>query len=71
MYIRKQKMKYTQGIPMKLEFLCIKRLLNKGPSSQGYGFSSGHVWMRELNCEESWVPGSCPSGSREFEGEME
>ena len=27
--------------------------LNKGPSSQGYGFSSGHVWMRELDCEES------------------
>ena len=26
---------------------------NKGPSSQGYGFSSGHVWMRELDCEES------------------
>ena len=25
---------------------------NKGPSSQGYGFSSGHVWMRELGCEE-------------------
>ena len=25
----------------------------KGPSSQGYGFSSGHVWMRELDCEES------------------
>ena len=23
--------------------------------SQGYGFSSGHVWMRELNCEESWA----------------
>ena len=22
-------------------------------SSQGYGFSSGHVWMRELDCEES------------------
>ena len=29
---------------------------NKGPSSQGYGFSSGHVWMWELDCEESWVP---------------
>ena len=44
---------------------------NKGPSSQGYGFSSGHVWMRvglwrrlstkelmRLNCgvgEDSWV----------------
>ena len=26
---------------------------NKGPSSQGYGFSSGHVWIQELNCEES------------------
>ena len=25
---------------------------NKGPSSQGYGFSSSHVWMRELDCEE-------------------
>ena len=29
---------------------------NKGPSSQGYGFSSGHGWMWELNCEESWAP---------------
>ena len=28
----------------------------KGLSSQGYGFSSGHVWMWELDCEESWVP---------------
>ena len=26
---------------------------NQGPSSQGYGFSSGHVWMWELDCEES------------------
>ena len=24
--------------------------------TQGYGFSSGHVWMWELDCEESWVP---------------
>ena len=29
---------------------------NKGLSSQGYGFSSGHVWLWELDCEESWVP---------------
>ena len=28
---------------------------NKCPSSQGYGFSSGHVWMGELDCEESWA----------------
>ena len=27
----------------------------KGPSSQGYGFSSGQVWMWELDCEESWA----------------
>jgi len=24
-------------------------------SSQGYGFSSGHVWMWELGCKESWA----------------
>jgi len=29
---------------------------NKSPSSQGYGFSSGHVWMWELDCEEGLVP---------------
>ena len=29
---------------------------NKGSSSQGYGFSCGHVWMWELDCEEGWVP---------------
>ena len=29
--------------------------VNKGPSSQGYGFSSGHVWMWELDCYERWV----------------
>ena len=28
---------------------------NKGPSGQVYGFSSGHVWMWELDCEESWA----------------
>ena len=26
---------------------------NKGPSSQGYGFSSSHVWMLELKYKES------------------
>ena len=29
---------------------------NKGLSSQGYGFSCGHVWMWELDCEEGWAP---------------
>ena len=26
---------------------------NKGPSSQGYGFTSSHIWMWELDCKES------------------
>ena len=29
---------------------------NKDPSSQVYGFSSGHVWMWELDHKESWAP---------------
>ena len=29
---------------------------NKGPSSQGYVFCNSHVWMWELDCEESWAP---------------
>ena len=28
---------------------------NKGPFSQSYGFSSSHVWMWELNHNESWA----------------
>ena len=30
--------------------------VNKGLSSQGYGFSSSHVWMWELDYKESWLP---------------
>ena len=30
--------------------------VNKGLSSQSYGFSSSHVWMWELDYNESWVP---------------
>ena len=29
---------------------------NKGLSSQGYGFSSSHVWMWDMDHKESWVP---------------
>ena len=29
---------------------------NKGPSSRGYGFSSSHIWMWELDYKESWGP---------------
>ena len=31
-------------------------ICQQGPSSQGYGFSSSHVWMWELDYKESWVP---------------
>ena len=27
--------------------------VNEGPSSQGYGFSSGHVWLGELDHKET------------------
>ena len=43
----------SRGFLVPLQFLPYA---NKGLSSQGYGFSSGHVWMWELDCEESWVP---------------
>ena len=36
-------------------YLLLLELSNKGPSSQGYGFSSSHVWMWEFDCEESWA----------------
>ena len=29
--------------------------VNKGLSSQGYSFSSSHVWMWELDYKESWI----------------
>ena len=31
-------------------------IAKKGLSSQTYGFSGTHVWMRELDCKESWAP---------------
>ena len=31
-------------------------LANKSPSNQSYGFSSGHIWMWELDSNESLVP---------------
>ena len=33
-----------------------QHFVNKGPSSQSCGFSSGHVWMWELDYKESWTP---------------
>ena len=30
--------------------------VNKGPPSEGYGFSCGHVRLWDLDCKESWAP---------------
>ena len=51
-------MQYLDAISKTTEwslFISKANFANKGPSSQGYGFSSDHVWMRELGCEESWA----------------
>ena len=31
-------------------------IVDKGPSSQSYGFFSSHVWIWELDYKESWEP---------------
>ena len=36
--------------------LKIRDFTSKGLSSQSYGFSSGHVWIWELDYKESWAP---------------
>ena len=48
--------KYTEELHKKIFRTQIITMVCKGPSSQGYGFSSSHVWMWELDCEESWMP---------------
>ena len=30
-------------------------IANKGPYSQSYGFSSGHIWMWKVNHKEGWA----------------
>ena len=38
-----------------LDSILSRDITNKGLSGQGCGFSSGHVWMWKLDCEESWA----------------
>ena len=37
------------------DFVIFYDFVNKSPYSQGYGFSSSHVWMWELDYKESWA----------------
>ena len=60
MVIAVMKLKDAYSLEGKLSNLdSIKKqrhyFVNKGPSSQGYGFSSSHVWMWELDSKESWA----------------
>ena len=52
-YISTWKRKSNSANLLKLAQHCF---VNKDPSSQGYGFSSGHVWMWGLDYKESWTP---------------
>ena len=38
-----------------LQFHLLHYFVNKGLSSQSYGFSSSHVWMWQLDYKESWM----------------
>ena len=53
---------YWSGMPLLLhdqprQHITKQRhyFVNKGTSSQSYGFSSSHGWMWELNYQESWA----------------
>ena len=51
-YSLEEKLWPTQIAYSKAETLLCQQSL----SSQGYGFSCGHVRMWELDCEEGWAP---------------
>ena len=48
--------KATTNLDSVLKSKDITLLANKGPYSQTYGFSTGHVQMWELDHKEGWVP---------------
>ena len=60
MVIAAMKLKDAYSLEGKLPRQHIKKqrhyFANKGPSSQGYGFSSGHIMMWELDYKEGWAP---------------
>ena len=46
-------------------------LPTKGPSTQGYGFSSSHVWMSDLDYKENWAPKNWCFSTVELEKTLE
>ena len=57
MVIAAMKLKDAYSLEGKLWHIQKQRhyFVNKALSSQGYGFSGDHVWMWQLDCEESWT----------------
>ena len=53
----KRRLLLGRKVMTNLEYIQKQRhyFVNKGPSSQGYSFSSGHVRMWELDYKESWA----------------
>ena len=52
---------YLEEVPISVSdsldsILKSRDFASKGLSNRSYGFSSGHVWMWELDYRESWVP---------------
>ena len=54
MEMKKENITQNYNVNIRLYFVFL--YCQQGPSSQGYGFSSGHVCMWELDPEESWEP---------------
>ena len=56
--IKKTLAPWKESYDQHIQHIVMQRhyFANKGPSSQGYGFSSSHVWMWELDYKEGWVP---------------
>ena len=52
----KRRLLLGRKVMTKLDSILKSRdFVNKCLSSQGYGFSSGHVWLWELDYKESWA----------------
>ena len=54
----KRRLLLGRKVMTNLDSICKSRqyFANKGPSSKGYGFSCGHVWMWELDYEKGLAP---------------
>ena len=50
-----KKCNFNKRTSLKCDWQTVALLCSKGLYSQGYGFSSSHVWMWELDHIESWV----------------